>query len=83
MPIKFSLPIRHGGDCLHTMLLPQRRWTPHPTRIAIGTLNVRDGRGFGLAQAIWEVEHGGFGLMLSTETKSRWRRNPTTRWATA
>ena len=45
------------------------RRPPHPPGIAIRTLNIWDGRGFGLAQAIWAVEHGGFDVMLLTETK--------------
>ena len=38
---------------------------PHPPGLAIGTLNIRDGWGFGLAQAIWEVERGGFDVLKS------------------
>ena len=35
--------------------------------IAIGTLNIQDGQGFGLAQAIQEVECRGFDVMLPTD----------------
>ena len=37
--------------------------------IAIATLNIRDGRGLGLAQAIQELECGGFDNMLLMDTK--------------
>ena len=49
-------------------LMPHRR-PPLPPRLTIGTLNIRYGWGFGLAQAIREVERGGFDMMLLTETK--------------
>ena len=32
-------------------------------------LNIQDGRGFRLVQAIRKVEHGGFDIMLLTKTK--------------
>ena len=68
MPITFSRPIRHGYDRLHTAPPPLCRRPRHPPGLAIGTLNIWDGRGFGLAQAIWAVEHRGFDVMLLTET---------------
>ena len=42
---------------------------PFPAGLAIGTLNTWGGKGFGLTQAIQEVEHGGFDVMLLIETK--------------
>ena len=68
MPLTFYQPILHGADRLHMALLPPRRRPSRPLRTAIGTCNIRDGRVFGLAQAIQEVERGGFDLMLLTET---------------
>ena len=38
-------------------------------RLAIGTLNIRDGRDFGLAQAIRVLVCGGFDVMLLTKTE--------------
>ena len=67
MTFIFYRLIPHGAGRLHTA--PPRRRPPHPTRIAIRALNILDGRGFGLAQAIWAVERGGFDVMLLTETK--------------
>ena len=48
---------------------PQR-----PSNIDISTLNIWDGRGFGLVQAIQSVERGGFDLMLLTDIVIYWRR---------
>ena len=69
MPLTFYGPILYGTNCLHRAPPPLRRQPPHPPRLAIGTLNIRDDRGFRLAQAIWAVECGGFDVMLLTDTK--------------
>ena len=58
--------IPHGANCLHTDPLPTHRRPPRPPGLAIGTLNIQDGRGFGLAQAIQAVERRGFDVMLIT-----------------
>ena len=69
MPLTFSRPIPHCNSRLHTTLTPPRFWPLCPTGLSIGTLNIRDGQGFGLAKAIWAVEHGGFEVMVLTKTK--------------
>ena len=45
------------------------RRPPCPPGLAIGTPNIWNDRSFGLAQAIWAVECGGFDIILLTETK--------------
>ena len=69
MPLTFSRTNPHGADRLHMALPPLCLRTPRPPGLAIGMLNIRDGRGFGLAQSIWAVESRGFDVMLLTETK--------------
>ena len=69
MPLNFYRLIPHGANRLHMAPLPLCCRPPRPPRLAIRTLNIRDGRGFGLAQAIREMEHRGFERMLLTETK--------------
>ena len=69
MPFIFYRPIPYGADRLPTALLLPRRRPPRPPRIAIRTLNIQDGRGFGMAQAIQAVDRGGFDMMLLTKTK--------------
>ena len=69
MPINFSRPIPHGANRLHTASPLPRRRPRRPPGLAIGTLNIRDGRDFGLAQAIWVLVRGGFDVMLLTKTK--------------
>ena len=69
MPLTFSQPILHVAGRLHTAPPPLRRPPPCPPGLTIGALNLRDGQGFGLAQAIQAVEHGGFDVMILTETK--------------
>ena len=64
MPLTYSRPILHGAGLLHTVQPPPRRRSPRPPGFAIGTLNIQDGRGFGLSQAIWAVERGGVDMML-------------------
>ena len=68
MPLTFSWTIPHGAGLLHMALLLLHRQPRHPLGIAIRTLNIRDGRGFGMVQAIRSVERGGFYLMLPTKT---------------
>ena len=69
MPLKFSRPISHGANQLHTVPPPLHFWTRRPHGIYIGTLNIQDGRGFGMAQAIQAVERGFFDLMPLTDAK--------------
>ena len=68
MSLKFYQPIPHGADRLHTVPPPRLRH-PCPTRLFIETQNILDGWGFGMVQVILDVERGGFGLILLTETK--------------
>ena len=69
MPLTFSRPISHGADHLHTPPSLSCRRPGRLPRITIGTLDIWDGWGFSLAQAIRAVERGGFDVMLLTETK--------------
>ena len=69
MPLTFSRPIPYGADRLHTAMSTPLRCPQRTPGLAIGTLNIQDGWGFGLAQAIRAVERGGFDMMLLTETK--------------
>ena len=69
MPLTFSWPIPYGADRLYmapplSLFQPQR-----PLELAIGTLNPRCVQGFGLVQAIWLVERGGFDVILLIKTK--------------
>ena len=47
---------------------PPRCQPPLPPGIAIGTLNIRDDRVFGIVQVILVVDLGRFDLMVLTET---------------
>ena len=69
MPLTFSRTIPHGANRLHTALLPPCRRPPRLLGLAIGTLNIQDGRGFGMVQAIRVVDRGGFDVMILTKTK--------------
>ena len=69
MHICFAQVIHHGGDRLHSAAPPPCRRPPRPQILSIRTFNICDGRGFKLAQAIWEVQIGSFKLMILTETK--------------
>ena len=69
MPLNFSRTIPHGVNRMHTAPPPLHRWSLRSPRLAIGTLNIRDGQGFGLAQAIRAVERVFFDVMLLTKTK--------------
>ena len=42
---------------------------PLPLGLVIGALNIQDGQGFGLVQAIWAVERGKFDVVVLTKTK--------------
>ena len=68
MPITFYQTIHHGTNRQHTAPPPPRHRPSYPPGLAIRTLNIRDGRGFGLAQAIRALELSGFDLMLLTDT---------------
>ena len=68
MLLTFSQPRTHGANRLH-MAPPLRRCPPLPPGLSIGMLNVRDGQGFGLAQAIRAVDLRCFDVMILTKTK--------------
>ena len=60
--------IRHGWDLLHTMPLPlQTLCSQGPS---IGKCHIRDGRGSGIVQAVWEERIGDFDLIILTETNT-------------
>ena len=67
VPVTFSRQIPHGADRLD--MAPPRRWPRCPPGLAIRTLNIRYGGGFGMEQAIQELELRGFDVMMLTETK--------------
>ena len=69
MSLTFYPPIPHGANHPHTAPPPSRLWPQLPYGIVIGTLNIWDGQGFSLAQAIKEVERGVFDVMLLTNMK--------------
>ena len=78
-PITFSRPNIQGASFLHAAPPPLHRRTQGPYEIAIKTLNIWDGRGCGLEQAIREVDIGGLDLMalvekIRTEACSKNRR---------
>ena len=57
MPLTFSLPILHRSDRLHTAPPTPHHWPSFPPRVSIGTLNIRDGQGFG-----FDADHPGIGI---------------------
>ena len=65
MPLQFTQPIHHGLDPLHTTPPQPKR----PPGLNIGTYNIRDGRAYGLPQAIRAVQLGNYDFMVVTETK--------------
>ena len=65
----FTCPLCHGVELLNTAPPPLLRWPPRPKGVSLGTYTIRNGRGFGLTQAIREVHIGSFDVMLLTETK--------------
>ena len=67
MPLTVSQPITYGNNGLHTA--PAHRQPRHPPGLSIGTLSIRYGQGFKLAQEIQAVEHGGFDMMMLIKTK--------------
>ena len=69
MPLTFYQTTPHGANCLHTALLLPHRRSLRPPGISIRKLNIWDGRGFGLAQAIQAVDRRGFNVMILTKTK--------------
>ena len=62
MPLTFYLPILRVTDRLHTAAVIQ-------IALVIGTLNIQDVWGFGMAQAIRAVERRGFDVMILNKTK--------------
>ena len=69
MPITSSRPTSQGAGCLNTVLPLPHHQTPLPPDPDIGK-NSRNGRGYGLAHAIWAVEHGGLDLMETSRTEA-------------
>ena len=69
MPICFTHPLHHGMKRLHTAPLSLCLRTPRLQGLSLGTYNIRDTRGFGLAQANWAVYIGNFNVMLLTKNK--------------
>ena len=69
MLIFLTRPISHDVDCLYMAPPPPLRHTLHPRGLSLGTLNIHDGRGSGIAQAIMAVQIGVFDLMILMETK--------------
>ena len=69
MPLTIYRLMPHGADRLNMAPLLPLRQPRCSLGLAIGTLNIWDGRSFGLVQAIQAVERGGFGVMILTETK--------------
>ena len=69
MYICLTLPIIHSGDHFHTAPLPPRCHPLRPHGLSLGTFDIQDGQGFGLAQAIRVVEYGGFDMMVLTKTE--------------
>ena len=67
MSLTFSRPILHGANRLHMAVPPPHRRPSRPPGIAIGTLIIQDGKGFGVAQAIRMMERRGLDVMLLTE----------------
>ena len=68
MPICITQLISHGRDWLHTAPTLPLWWPMRPRWLFLRTLNLRDGRGSGLAQAIRAVYIGVFDLMILMET---------------
>ena len=64
MPIYSTLPISHGMDRLHMDSPLPCLQPPRTQRLSLGTFNIRDGRGFGLAQAIRAALIGRFDLLI-------------------
>ena len=52
-----------------TTTAPLRHHPPRPHGLSLGTYNIRNGRGFGLAQDIRAVHLGIFNVMLLNNTK--------------
>ena len=69
MHIYFACPIRHDSNRLHLVPPPPHCRPPHRPNISIGALNIRNGRVFGIPQAVLAVELGGFKLMFLTDMK--------------
>ena len=63
MLITFSRPTSQGSGCLHAEFLPMLRRNALPPGLSTRKLNIRDSRGFGLAQAIQKVKLGGLDIM--------------------
>ena len=61
MLIASSRPTFQGDGCLH--MVPPRRGAPRLPRLAVGTLNIWDGRLHELVQAIQAVQHSGLDII--------------------
>ena len=64
MTICFTHPLRHVRDRIHTAPPPRSHNLPLPQGLKLGTYNIRNSRGFALAQAIWEVQIGNYDVMI-------------------
>ena len=69
MPIFFNWPIHHGGDHLHLEPPHLCCWFPSSLGLTIGTFNIHDEWGFGLALAIQLEQTGSFNIMILMRTK--------------
>ena len=68
MTICFTHPLCYGTDRLHMAPLTPHLLPPRQQGLSYRTYNIRDGQGFGLSQAIWEVHINNFNVMLPTQT---------------
>ena len=70
MYICITLLISHGGEQIHTAPPSLYRRTSYTRGLSTRTLNIRDGWGYGLAQAIRAVQIDGFDPMILTEANT-------------
>ena len=75
MPLTFSQPILNGSNRLNMASPPLHRRPPRPSRIDIRTLDIPDGKGFRLVQAIRAVEPRGVDVVLMTDKKIQTEAN--------
>ena len=69
MVICFTQTIPTVGDSLHLEPMPPRHWMIRPMGLKLGTYNIWGGHGFGLSQAIRDVEQDNYDLMILTDMK--------------
>ena len=70
MPNCLTQPISHDRYRLHPAPPPPRQSAPRPRGLSLRTLNIRNGRGYGLVQAMQGVHILGFYLMILTDTNN-------------